>query len=157
MHFLFLLFLLKRSCFSPNLEGEYDGVNYSARDSMVMMVQDEIVTFYGDVKLTTSCLLIGGIQHKKERVMCLWNEGYAWKLIEGQFLLKTDRAYPRRTCYNLRTSKGFSKHAVTTEGELVFHAGESKRYPSNELHITNGKFTTCDADNPTIISLKRQS
>ena len=51
-------------------------------------------------------------------------------------------------CYNLRTQKGFSKHAVTQEGELVFHAGQSKRHPSNELHIRNGKFTTCDAENP---------
>ena len=54
LHFLFLLLLLKSGVVSAQThEGEYDGVNYSARDSMVMMVKDEIVTFYGDVKLTS--------------------------------------------------------------------------------------------------------
>ena len=38
---------------AQTLAGEYDGVNYSARDSMVMHVPNEIVTFYGDVKLVS--------------------------------------------------------------------------------------------------------
>ena len=154
MHFLFLLLLLKSGVVSAQtLEGEYDGVNYSARDSMVMMVQDEIVTFYGDVKLTSADIMLTAdrvVYNTKKSELCAYGTKDTLGNWIGRpvFTQEGSSFTQDELCYNLRTSKGFSKHAVTTEGELVFHAGESKRHPSNELHITNGKFTTCDADNP---------
>lgn len=154
MHFLFLLLLLKSGVVSAQtLEGEYDGVNYSARDSMVMMVQDEIVTFYGDVKLTSADIMLTAdrvVYNTKKSELCAYGTKDTLGNWIGRPVFTQDGSSftQDELCYNLRTSKGFSKHAVTTEGELVFHAGESKRHPSNELHITNGKFTTCDADNP---------
>ncbi len=51
-------------------------------------------------------------------------------------------------CYNFKSQKGFSKVAVTQEGEAVFHAGSSKRHTNEWIHIKDGKFTTCDAENP---------
>ena len=154
MHFLFLLLLLKsRVVSAQTLEGEYDGVNYSARDSMVMMVQDEIVTFYGEVKLTSADIMLTAdrvVYNTKKSELCAYGTKDTLGNWIGRPVFTQDGSSftQDELCYNLRTSKGFSKHAVTTEGELVFHAGESKRHPSNELHITNGKFTTCDADNP---------
>ena len=51
-------------------------------------------------------------------------------------------------CYNFETGKGLSRHAVTTEQEIVFHAERAKRQPDETVHVRDGKFTTCDADNP---------
>ena len=51
-------------------------------------------------------------------------------------------------CYNFETGKGLSRQAVTTEQDIVFHAGRAKRQPDETVHVRNGKFTTCDADNP---------
>ena len=51
-------------------------------------------------------------------------------------------------CYNFETGKGLSRHAVTTEQDIVFHADRAKRQPDETVHVRNGKFTTCDADNP---------
>lgn len=51
-------------------------------------------------------------------------------------------------CYNFRTQQGYSKQSVTQEGDAVFHAGQSKRHINEWIHIKNGKFTTCDAENP---------
>ena len=51
-------------------------------------------------------------------------------------------------CYNFDTGKGLSRHAVTQENEIVFHASRAKRQPDETVHVRGGKFTTCDADNP---------
>lgn len=51
-------------------------------------------------------------------------------------------------CYNFRTKKGFSRKSVTQEGDIVFHAAQSKRHSNEWVHIKGGKFTTCDAENP---------
>lgn len=51
-------------------------------------------------------------------------------------------------CYNFLTQQGFSKNSITQEGDAIFHAGISKRHSNGQIHIGNGKFTTCDAENP---------
>ena len=51
-------------------------------------------------------------------------------------------------CYNFETGKGLSRHAVTTEQDIIFHADRAKRQPDETVHVRDGKFTTCDADNP---------
>ena len=51
-------------------------------------------------------------------------------------------------CYNFESGKGLSRHAVTTEQDIVFHADRAKRQPDETIHVRNGKFTTCDAENP---------
>ena len=138
---------------AQTLDGEYDGVNYSARDSMVMHVPNEIVTFYGDVVLTSDDIKLTAdkvIYNTKKSEICAYGTKDSLGNWIGRPVFTQDGSSftQDEVCYNLRTQKGFSRHAVTQEGELVFHAGQSKRHPSNELHITNGKFTTCDAENP---------
>lgn len=153
-NFLFLLLLLKSSVvLAQTVNGEYDGVNYSARDSMVMHVPEEIVTFYGDVELTSDDIKLTAdkvIYNTKKSELCAYGTKDSLGNWIGRPVFTQDGSSftQDEVCYNLRTQKGFSRHAVTQEGELVFHAGQSKRHPSNELHITNGKFTTCDAENP---------
>lgn len=51
-------------------------------------------------------------------------------------------------CYNFETGKGLSRHAVTKEQDIVFHADRAKRQPDETVHVRDGKFTTCDAENP---------
>ena len=51
-------------------------------------------------------------------------------------------------CYNFKTGKGLSRQAVTQEQDVVFHANRAKRQPDETVHVRNGKFTTCDAENP---------
>ncbi len=120
---------------------------------MVMHVHNEIVTFYGDVKLTSEDIKLTAhrvIYNTKKSEICAYGTKDSLGNWIGRPVFTQDGSSftQDEVCYNLRTQKGFSRHAVTQEGELVFHAGQSKRHPSNELHITDGKFTTCDADNP---------
>ncbi len=134
-------------------EGEYDGVNYSARDSMIINLSDKIVTFYGDVDLISDDIRLTAnkvIYNTKKRELCAYGTKDSLENWIGRpvFTQAGSSFTQDEVCYNLRTQKGFSKQALTQEGELVFHAGQSKRHPSDEIHISNGKFTTCDAENP---------
>ena len=152
--FLFLLLLLKSIVVkSQAVEVEKDGVNYSARDSMVMQVTNKIVTFYGDVELTSDDINLTAdkvIYNTNKSEICAYGTKDSLGNWIGRPVLTQDGSIftQDEVCYNLKTQKGFSKHAVTHEEELVFHADKSKRHPNNEVHITNGKFTTCDAENP---------
>lgn len=51
-------------------------------------------------------------------------------------------------CYNFRTRKGYSHEVVTQDGDVNLHAKTAKRHTNEWIHIKDGKFTTCDADNP---------
>ena len=51
-------------------------------------------------------------------------------------------------CFDLTTRRGLSKHAVTMQGGAVFHAGVAKRQSDERIHVSDAKFTTCDAPNP---------
>lgn len=51
-------------------------------------------------------------------------------------------------CFDLKSRRGLSKHAVTVQGEAVFHAELAKRQADERIHVSNAKFTTCDAENP---------
>ena len=60
-----------------------------------------------------------------------------------------DQAFSQdELCYNFETGKGLSRHAVTQENDIVFHADRAKRQPDETVHVRNGKFTTCNAENP---------
>ncbi|MDE0870432.1 MAG: putative LPS assembly protein LptD [Flavobacteriales bacterium] len=51
-------------------------------------------------------------------------------------------------CFDLETRRGLSRHSVTVQGEAVFHAEVAKRQSDERIHVSNAKFTTCDAENP---------
>jgi hypothetical protein len=149
LRFLFLLLVLK----SGVVLGQDEGMNYSAKDSIVMLVDSNLVLLYGDVRLTSGDIVLTAdrvVYNTNTSEICAFGTQDSLGNWIGRPVFTQDGSNftQDELCYNLRTKKGFSRNAVTQEGELVFHAEKSKRHPSNELHITDGKFTTCDAPNP---------
>ncbi len=59
---------------------------------------------------------------------------------------QTFTAYSIR--YNFDTRKGKIKNVVTQDGEGYIHGKEVKRLPSDIVYIKNGKFTTCNLEEP---------
>ena len=51
-------------------------------------------------------------------------------------------------CFNFRTKKGYSHEVLTQDGDAYLHAETAKRHTNDWIHIKDGKFTTCDAENP---------
>lgn len=50
--------------------------------------------------------------------------------------------------YNYNTKTGYVKEVRAQQDEGYIHMAESKIHPNEEIHLKNGKFTTCDADTP---------
>jgi hypothetical protein len=50
--------------------------------------------------------------------------------------------------YNFKSGKAYIEHVVTEESEMYLHSEKTVRHPDEYIHIRNGKFTTCNADNP---------
>tara|TARA_B110000444_G_scaffold261407_1_gene313262 strand:- start:2152 stop:4566 length:2415 start_codon:yes stop_codon:yes gene_type:complete len=149
LSFLFLLLVLK----SVVVSAQTESMNYSARDSIVMDTDANLILLYGDVILTSGDILLTAyrvVYNTKTRDVCAFGTLDSTGNWIGRPVFTQDGTTftQDELCYNLETEKGFSRNAVTKEGELVFHAEESKRHPTNEIHVRNGKFTTCDAENP---------
>lgn len=70
--------------------------------------------------------------------------------LQGKPVLKqSDQTFTQDSlCFDLQTQRGLSRHAVTVQGEAVFHAGVAKRQADERIHVADAKFTTCDAPNP---------
>ncbi|HIO59047.1 MAG TPA: LPS-assembly protein LptD [Flavobacteriales bacterium] len=147
--FLFLMLLLKNEA----IQAQDEALSYTASDSIVLVPDSSLVFLYGNVKV-----LSGEIELTAHRVVyntdlkeaCAYGTQDSLGNWVGRPVFKQGASIftQDQLCYNFNTQKGFSHHAVTSEGELVFHAATSKRLPGDQIHVLNGKFTTCDADNP---------
>jgi lipopolysaccharide assembly outer membrane protein LptD (OstA) len=141
--------VLKNGC----IWGQDDALTYTASDSIVMIADSNIVLLYGDVKVIS-----GDIELTADRVIyktdlreaCAYGtQDSLGNWIGRPIFSQGGSVFTQdELCYNFNTQKGYSHHAVTTEGELVFHAEDSKRLPGDQVHVLGGKFTTCDAENP---------
>ena len=60
-----------------------------------------------------------------------------------------DTPYESKTMrYNFKTKKGFINDIITQQGEGYVTSVNAKKGPDNEIYMTNGTYTTCDADHP---------
>ena len=50
--------------------------------------------------------------------------------------------------YNFETEKGYIEELRTQQDEMHLHMGVAKRQSNEEVHFTQGKFTTCELDEP---------
>ena len=130
-----------------------DPIAYQAADSIVFEVRKERVALWGSAKVETA-----GIVLEAARVDYLAAE----REIEAEGVPDSTGALMGRPSftqegksfvqdalrYDLDSRKGISRKAITTEGELTFHADRAKRFPDGRIFLRGGKFTTCDAERP---------
>jgi len=50
--------------------------------------------------------------------------------------------------YNFRTGKAYIESVITEQSEMFLHSNQTTRLPNEQVHIRNGKFTTCSKENP---------
>lgn len=50
--------------------------------------------------------------------------------------------------YNFKTEKGIVREVKSEYDEGYIHGELTKRHPNKEIHIADGKYTTCDLDHP---------
>ncbi|MBK9592469.1 MAG: LPS-assembly protein LptD [Crocinitomicaceae bacterium] len=128
-------------------------VKYEARDSIVANIPKQIITLYGqakvnfdDFELTADFIQIDLINSEVLATFTLDSAGAPVGkpvfITEGQ---ETRSDYIK---YNFETKKGYVREVRTQQGEGYIHMAESKIHPNEQIHLHDGKFTTCDADTP---------
>ncbi|MGB1032520.1 MAG: putative LPS assembly protein LptD, partial [Flavobacteriales bacterium] len=136
-----------------NTSGINESIHYNADDSVVFDLLNGKVLLYGNAVVVYDGLEVKAafIEYDfKKSVACAAGVSDSTGVLQGKPQLSDDgqNFTQEYMCYNFKTKEGFSKVSVTQDGDAIFHAGVSKRHENEWIHIRNGKFTTCDAENP---------
>jgi len=128
-------------------------VSYSARDSIVANVKTQIVKLYGEANVNYEDIQLDAdyieINLKNNEVLATYSLDSIGNPV-GKPIFST--AGEESTCdyikYNFKTKKGYIKEVRAQQDEGYIHMAESKVHPNQQVHLKNGKFTTCDLDTP---------
>jgi len=128
-------------------------VSYQAQDSILFDVQNQVLYLYGAATLTYTDLKLSA-----DRIQVNWKENLMFaqgtpdslgNLIGAPvFEEKGQKYFAEQITYNFKTQKGKIYYAKTNQSGDIVLGDAIKRNPDNTFFISNGKFTTCDADHP---------
>lgn len=147
--------MLIMTCFAFHSfgQGPASAVRYEARDSIVANVPSQIIRLYGeasvqfeDIELTADYI---EIDMTKGEVLATYTlDSLGNPVGKPIFSSGGEESRCDYVRYNFNTKKGYVKEVRAQQGEGYIHMAESKIHPSEEVHLKDGKFTTCDADTP---------
>ncbi len=128
-------------------------VTYKAADSIRFDMENEIIYLFGKAEVNFES------QHLTATYMEVnlsKNEVYAKGKTDstGKFIEKVNfkdgenELDAQEIRYNMKSKKGKVFGVFTTEGEGFIHMSEAKKQSSNEVHLKNGMYTTCNNEVP---------
>lgn len=129
-----------------------DVIDYSSKDSMLFSMLDKKMYLYGvgelsseDMKLNSAFVEIStdenylfskSVEDSSKTIKPLLTQG------KEKFTVKSIK-------YNFKSKKALILDAKMTQDQgFHLHTTVGKKQTNGELHIKNGKFTTCDLDHP---------
>jgi len=141
--------VFSKSVISPNAPKAR--VDYFARDSMIIDLQEKMIYMYGnadlnyqttnlqaeyvDLSFETNILSANGLEDSTGTIIGkpIFNDN-------GQAF---DAEYVK---YNFTTKKGYIQEMVTEQGDAYLYGSEVKKLENNQILVKNGYFTTCPCD-----------
>ncbi len=128
-------------------------INYNATDSIVADIPNQVVRLYGEANVTYDDVILNSeiieIDLKTNEISAYYGidsigEKFGRpEFTQGGELIKCDKIK-----YNFDTKKGYITEVRTQQGEGYIHMAESKIHPNKEIHLKNGKYTSCDLEKP---------
>jgi hypothetical protein len=128
-------------------------VTYEARDSIVAHIPSQKVRLYGEAIVEFENITLTAdfieVDLKMSEVTATFSLDSLGQPI-GKPVFTSDGEESRCDYikYNFNTKKGYIREVRAQQGEGYIHMAESKIHPNEEIHLRDGKFTTCDADTP---------
>lgn len=128
-------------------------IYYSARDSIRIDIKKQIIYLYGDasVKFEEANLTAAYMEVSmgEDKVYARAEKDSTGKLIgKPVFDDGTQALTMEEITYNLKTKRGVIHEVFMQEGESYIHMGISKKQSNDEVHLRDGKYTTCDLEDP---------
>ncbi|HXH19052.1 MAG TPA: putative LPS assembly protein LptD [Chitinophagales bacterium] len=128
-------------------------VKYAARDSIVYDVVGKKVHLYGEASASYK-----NIQLKSDYIEYDWSNSTLTAEVRkdtagnpagyADFSDGANSYKAKKLAYNFKTTKGKVYQVMTQEGEGYIHSEAVKRQPNNEWYGYQGKYTTCNLEEP---------
>jgi hypothetical protein len=126
---------------------------YSARDSIFNDLKKKQVHLYGDAKIqmdevnmTAGYILVD--MNTNEISASYAFDKDSNKVEFPTFTDGSEVVTAHKLRYNTQTKKGFLEELSIKQDEFYFHMGIAKRHPNDEIHLRQGRLTTCDLEEP---------
>lgn len=142
---------IKKSIVSPDAVDEI--IEYACEDSMMFSMTERKMYLYGkgQIKTTDMNLEADYVEINTDENF-LFARGAPDSLgnIVGKPIFKEgENKFDAKTIkYNFKTKKGIVKDVITEHSQGYLHGGVTKIHENKEVHIEDGKYTTCDLDHP---------
>ena len=128
-------------------------IRYSARDSIFTDVKNEKVHLYGNAKVDD-----GEVSMAAGYILVDLNnsEVYATYVYDKDsnrvefpvFSDGSENITAASIKYNYDTEKGYIEELTIKQDESYIYMGVAKMHANDEIHFKNGRFTTCDLEDP---------
>ena len=128
-------------------------VEYTAKDSLIYALGEKKVYLFGDgeVKYKDIVLKAAVIEFDmaKEIVFARGTADSSGVSTGKPVFTQGSETFQCDTIsYNFRTKKGIIKQIFSEQEGGFLHSSITKRQPNNEIHLKDGKYTTCDLPHP---------
>lgn len=128
-------------------------IRYSARDSIFNDLKKKQVHLFGDAKIqmdevnmTAGYILVD--MNSNEISASFTYDKDSNKVEFPTFTDGSEVVTAHKLRYNTETKKGFLEELSIKQEEFYFHMGIAKRHPNDEIHLRQGRLTTCDLEDP---------
>ena len=128
-------------------------IRYSARDSIFNDLKKKQVHLYGDAKIqmdevnmTAGYILVD--MNTNEISASYAYDKDSNKVEFPTFTDGSEVVTAHKLRYNINTKKGYLEELSIKQDEFYFHMGIAKRHPNDEIHLRQGRLTTCDLEEP---------
>ncbi len=128
-------------------------VYYEAQDSMLFDFIAQKIYMYGSAHVIYEDIQLWAdyveMDINKNEILAYGIEDSAGNITGKPVFKEGEEEFRADTIrYNFDTKKGLIKQVITKFEESFLHGGITKMHPNKHIHITDGKFTTCDLDHP---------
>jgi len=128
-------------------------VDYSSNDSILFDISNKKVYLYGNAVINYENITIKSdyieISFTDNLLFAAGTLDSLGKLKGKPEFSENDKSFRSDTMfYNFDTKKGIIKQVITEEGEGYLHGNKIKKMADDNINIINGKYTTCNLDEP---------
>ncbi len=131
-----------------NNEGLEAQVDYSAEDSMIYDRQERAIRLYGKASVQYKNISLKAARIRfsfEDRTVLAYGVEDSSGNVKGRPVMKEGKKTfdAARIRYNFKTKKGVIQEVHTQEGNGDLYSERTKKHPNGEIHVKNGKYTTC--------------
>lgn len=128
-------------------------IDYNAEDSLTFDIENNKVYLYGnafvsyqDIELRAAYI---ELDRARDLVFARGARDSLGREVGTPAFKEGSESFESKTLtYNFKTKKGIIQGVVTEQEGGYLHSGTTKKHEDGEIHVKDGKYTTCDLENP---------